>query len=105
MFRTASKLPRTRGCSILLVRRATNTSRSMPKPRGNDNHYRGGRAARNIDFQSVRPAEFHFADIAHPAGRMSAGRTGHRPMFPRTRQHGEKSVAFAFAVVTGFPRA
>ena len=35
---------------------------------------------RNIDFQSVRPAALHTAE-SDTADKMSAGRTGHRPMF------------------------
>ncbi len=39
---------------------------------------------RNIDFQSVRPAKLHFAEAPDS---MSAGRTGHRPMFRAFDEH------------------
>jgi hypothetical protein len=35
---------------------------------------------RNIDFQSVGPAEFYFAETGE-AGNMPAGRTGQSPVF------------------------
>jgi hypothetical protein len=44
------------------------------------NRIRGALLRRNTDLQSVRPAEFHSAESS-AAGRMSAGRTGHSPMF------------------------
>ena len=40
------------------------------------------RCGRNIDFQSVRPAELHSAETTEAADKMSAGRTGQSPMFP-----------------------
>ena len=36
----------------------------------------------NIDFQSVGPAEFYFAETGE-AGNMPAGRTGQRPVLHR----------------------
>jgi NADH-quinone oxidoreductase subunit L len=40
-------------------------------------------AARNTDLQSVRPAEFHSAEvIATTTEKISVGRTGHGPVFP-----------------------
>src|SRR2546423_7691128 len=38
-------------------------------------------SGRNIDFQSVRPAEMRSAEEAETAEKISAGRTGRRPMF------------------------
>jgi hypothetical protein len=35
---------------------------------------------RNIDFQSVRPAELHSAEFDTAPNAFGAGRTGHRPM-------------------------
>ena len=45
---------------------------------------------RNIDFQSVCPAELHSAESAEPAAaeKISAGRTGQRPMFLRAKKFG-----------------
>ena len=37
----------------------------------------------NIDFQSVGPAEFYFAETGE-AGNMPAGRKGQRPVFQRS---------------------
>jgi hypothetical protein len=37
--------------------------------------------SRNIDFQSVGPAELNFAEIEEATNKMSLGRTGHSPMF------------------------
>ena len=38
-------------------------------------------SARNTDFQSVRPAEFHSAEAATTTESISVGRTGQRPVF------------------------
>jgi len=38
-------------------------------------------SARNTDFQSVRPAEFHSAEGATTTENISVGRTGQRPVF------------------------
>jgi NADH-quinone oxidoreductase subunit L len=38
-------------------------------------------SARNTDFQSVRPAEFHSAEAARTTENISVGRTGQRPVF------------------------
>jgi NADH-quinone oxidoreductase subunit L len=38
-------------------------------------------SARNTDFQSVRPAEFHSAEAATTTENISVGRTGQRPVF------------------------
>jgi len=38
-------------------------------------------SARNTDFQSVRPAEFHSAEASTTTENISVGRTGHRPVF------------------------
>src|SRR2546430_1369765 len=38
-------------------------------------------SARNTDFQSVRPAEFHSAEASTTTENISVGRTGHSPVF------------------------
>jgi carbamoylphosphate synthase large subunit/REP element-mobilizing transposase RayT len=52
---------------------------------------------RNIDFQSVRPAELHSAESEESADNMSAGRIGQRSMFLRLKKLGFSDRQLAIA--------